>query len=166
MTLNDYAKMHVSLVAAGKFLQASRLCTKNPTARDMHSRALDAIKSIIATLDAVIAAHMAFDAAKNPEDSAARAEDLMWATMAFDIAPFWIAPIHLGDHIVIDQETNQFKIEPYGRWLPLNDNLPITVNIPLPELDRLFDILDTLHEQTGIEITAKDIQFVPIGRDR
>lgn len=166
MTLNDYAKMHIAVVAAGKFLQASRLCTKNATARDMHNRALDAIQSIITTLDTVISAHMAVDAAKSPEERAEREEDLMWATMAFDIAPFWISPIHLGDHIVVNQETNEFKLEPFGRWMPIGVNMPITVNIPLPELDRLYDILDTLHEQTGIEITAKDIQFVPIGRDR
>ncbi len=124
-------------------------------------------RSIITTLDTVISAHMAVDAAKSPEERAEREEDLMWATMAFDIAPFWISPIHLGDHIVVNQETNEFKFEPFGHWMPFGVNMPITVNIRFPNwtVSTIFSIRST-SRQGSRSPQRTSSSFLSVATDR
>ncbi|WP_019998579.1 hypothetical protein [Aureimonas ureilytica] len=166
MTLNDYEKLRTAVNFAVQYLTVSLMFTAHPVARDYHNRALGELKAICKTITNVIDAQRAFDEAV---DEAAREtvleDELLMATLTFDLATFHEAPIHLGDHLVIDRATDEFRIAPFGRWLPLHDNMPIVTRIPLRELDRFYDALKTLWEETGIEITAQEIQFAPVRRD-
>ncbi|MBB4000126.1 hypothetical protein [Aureimonas pseudogalii] len=165
MTLNDYEKLRDTVAFASRFISTSLMFTHHPVARDYHTRAIEQLQTITNTISTVVKAQRAFDEAKNDAAREAISDDLMEATLAFDMAAFNDAPVHLGDHLVIDNATDEFRIAPFGRWLPLNDNMPITTRIPLPELDRLYDVLENLYEETGINITAQEIRFVPVGRD-
>lgn len=161
MTMQDYAILLDRLAAAIAAITASLSETTNPTGRSYHNRALDMIRKIARELKAVKRAELDLDQATCGTEIEVASETLIEATLRYEMGEYFTQALHLGDHIVIEHGTEEFKIFPYGSWMPIYDNMPVATPIADRQMERLYQILDALNEDTGIELTAYHITFQP-----
>lgn len=167
MNIQQHMELKTRLEQTRRDLGVALLSVTQSSNQYFHTRAIKKIQAMCDQLAAIIKAQHQFDDATTDEARAAAAEELVEATLRFELEEYHAEPVHLGDHIVIDNFSNEYRIAPYGRWFSLNDNLPMpeTVRIEDRELKHLYKILDALRDDTGIDFTAMTVQFTPVSSD-